>query len=43
MPIEQEIADLEEKINELQSKGPIDKLNMVNAKLKSKQRVKTLA
>jgi cell fate (sporulation/competence/biofilm development) regulator YmcA (YheA/YmcA/DUF963 family) len=34
-PIEQEIADLEEKINELTSKGPIDKLNMVNCEIES--------
>ena len=34
-PIEQEIAALEEKINELKSKGPIDKLNMVNCEIES--------
>ncbi len=34
-PIEQEIAVLEEKINELRSKGPIDKLNMVNCEIES--------
>ena len=35
IPIEQEIAALEEKINELKSKGPIDKLNMVNCEIES--------
>jgi hypothetical protein len=35
VPIEQEIAVLEEKINELKSKGPIDKLNMVNCEIES--------
>lgn len=35
IPIEQEIAVLEEKINELKSKGPIDKLNMVNCEIES--------
>jgi hypothetical protein len=35
MPIEQDIAALEEKINELKSKGPIDKLNMVNSEIES--------
>lgn len=34
-PIEQDIAALEEKINELKSKGPIDKLNMVNCEIES--------
>lgn len=34
-PIEQEIAVLEEKINELTCKGPIDKLNMVNCEIES--------
>ena len=34
-PIEQEIAALEEKINELKCKGPIDKLNMVNCEIES--------
>ncbi len=34
-PIEQEIAALEEKISELRSKGPIDKLNMVNCEIES--------
>ena len=33
LPIEQEIAQLEKKITELQSQGPIDKLNMVNAEI----------
>ncbi len=35
IPIEEEIAALEEKINELQCKGPIDKLNMVNCEIES--------
>ncbi len=35
LPIEQEIATLEEKINELKCKGPIDKLNMVNCEIES--------
>src|SRR5665647_207066 len=35
MPIEQDIAVLEEKINELKSKGPIDKLNMVSCEIES--------
>ena len=34
-PIEADIATLEEKINELKSKGPIDKLNMVNSEIES--------
>jgi hypothetical protein len=34
-PIEQDITALEEKINELKSKGPIDKLNMVNCEIES--------
>ena len=34
-PIEADIAALEEKINELKSKGPIDKLNMVNCEIES--------
>jgi len=34
-PIEQDIAVLEEKINELKSKGPIDKLNMVSCEIES--------
>ena len=35
LPIEQDIAVLEERINELRSKGPIDKLNMVNCEIES--------
>ena len=35
MPIEQEIAVIEEKINELKCKGPVDKLNMVNSEIDS--------
>ncbi len=35
LPIEQEIAVLEEKISELRCKGPIDKLNMVNCEIDS--------
>jgi hypothetical protein len=35
MPIQQEIAELEEKINELKCKGPIDKLNLVNCEIES--------
>jgi hypothetical protein len=35
IPLEQEIAELEQIINELKSKGPIDKLNMVNAEIES--------
>ncbi len=34
-PIEQDIDTLEEKINELTSKGPIDKLNMVTCEIES--------
>ncbi len=34
-PIEQDIAALEEKINELKCKGPIDKLNMVSCEIES--------
>lgn len=33
IPIEKEIADLEQKIAELKSSGPIDKLNSVNAEI----------
>lgn len=33
LPIEQEIVALEKKMTELQSQGPIDKLNMVNAEI----------
>ena len=35
MPIEQEIAALEEKISELKCKGPVDKLNLVNCEIES--------
>jgi hypothetical protein len=35
LPIEQDIAVLEEKINELKCKGPVDKLNMVNWEIDS--------
>jgi hypothetical protein len=34
-PIEQDIVVLEEKINELKSKGPIDKLNLVNCEIEA--------
>ncbi len=34
-PLEDEIAAIEEKINELVSKGPIDKLNMVNCEIET--------
>ena len=34
-PIEQEIAVLEQQINELKCKGPVDKLNMVNCEIES--------
>ena len=33
IPVEKEIAELEQKIDELKTKGPIDKLNMVNAEI----------
>ena len=33
MPVEKEICDLEQKIDELRTKGPIDKLNMVNCEI----------
>ena len=33
MPVEKEICELEQKIDELRTKGPIDKLNMVNAEI----------
>jgi predicted nucleic acid-binding Zn-ribbon protein len=33
IPLEQEITEIEQKINDLKSKGPIDKLNMVNAEI----------
>jgi hypothetical protein len=32
-PVEGEIADLEQKILELKTKGPVDKLNLVNAEI----------
>jgi hypothetical protein len=35
IPIEKEIAALEEKINELKSKGPIDKLNLVKCEIET--------
>jgi hypothetical protein len=35
IPIEQEIAKFEEKINELKSKGPIDKLHLVDSEIES--------
>jgi hypothetical protein len=35
IPIEQEIAGLEQKIEELRSKGPIDKLNLVNSEIET--------
>jgi hypothetical protein len=35
MPIEQEIDSLEQKISELKTKGPIDKLNMVNCEIET--------
>lgn len=33
IPVEIEIAELEQKINELKTKGPIDKLNLVNTEI----------
>ncbi|MGZ4851097.1 MAG: hypothetical protein ACXV2C_06940, partial [Candidatus Bathyarchaeia archaeon] len=33
IPVEKEIAELEQKISEIKTKGPIDKLNMVNAEI----------
>jgi hypothetical protein len=33
LPVEREIADLEQKIDELKTKGPVDTLNMVNAEI----------
>jgi hypothetical protein len=33
LPVEKEIAELEQKIAELKTKGPVDKLNMVNAEI----------
>ena len=35
VPLEQEIADLEQKILELRSRGPIDKLNLVNTEIEN--------
>ncbi|MFA7397442.1 MAG: hypothetical protein WC046_03055 [Candidatus Bathyarchaeia archaeon] len=35
IPIEQEIADLEEKIYALQNKGPIDKLKLINIEIEN--------
>ncbi len=35
IPLEQEIAEIEEKIEALTSKGPIDKLNLVNAEIEN--------
>jgi hypothetical protein len=35
IPLENEIAGLEEQISDLQSKGPIDKLNLINAEIES--------
>jgi len=35
LPIEQDIAVLEEKISDLKCKGPVDKLNMVNCEIDS--------
>jgi hypothetical protein len=35
IPLEQEIAQLEKQIEELKSKGPIDKLNLVNAEIEN--------
>ena len=35
IPLEQEIGELEQKIIELKSKGPIDKLNLVNAEIEN--------
>jgi hypothetical protein len=33
LPVEKEIADLQQKIDELKTKGPVDTLNMVNAEI----------
>ena len=33
LPVDKEIAELEQKIDELKTKGPIDKLNLVNAEI----------
>ncbi len=35
LPLEQEIADLETKIAELKTKGPVDKLNLVNTEIET--------
>jgi hypothetical protein len=35
IPLEQEISDLEQKISTLQSKGPIDRLNFLNAEIEN--------
>ncbi len=35
LPVDREIAELEQKIDELKTKGPIDKLNLVNAEIDS--------
>lgn len=35
LPVEQEIAALELRINELKTRGPVDKLNMVNIEIES--------
>jgi phage shock protein A len=35
LPIEREIAEIEQKISELETKGPIDKLNLVNTEIES--------
>ncbi len=35
VPLEQEITELEQKISDLKSRGPIDKLNMVNAEIEN--------
>lgn len=35
IPLEQEIAELEQKITELKNKGPIDKLNLINAEIEN--------
>jgi hypothetical protein len=35
LPVELEISELEQKIDELKTKGPIDKLNMVNCEIET--------
>jgi hypothetical protein len=35
LPLEKEICELEQKIGELKTKGPIDKLNMVNCEIEA--------